>query len=100
GSGGQGLAHLEQEDLSQGMNGNQESRVLEPDPGLMVFAVASGADQQMGVRMVEHGAGPGMQHRQDVRGSSQPLGIGGEGQNGGRGRAKQCSINNFLMLPG
>ena len=52
------------------------------------------------MRVVEHGAGPGVEDGEQAGPGSEMLGIGGELQQGGGGRDHEPSVNVFLMRPG
>lgn len=57
-------AHFGGEDLRQGFDRNQKLRILGLNPVGAIKREASGSDKHVDVRVVEHGAGPGVQHRE------------------------------------
>ena len=54
----------------------------------------------MHVRMVGEGRAPGVQHRGQADARAQMLGIGGDGQQGPRGRLEQGVIDHRLVVEG
>lgn len=87
------------EDHRQGAHRHQKRRVLGSAPVLAIDRKTAGADQQMHMWMVEHGAGPSVQHRQNSGRSSQPAGIPRERLHRRSGTTEQGAINYFLLRP-
>lgn len=64
------------EDDRQGTVGNQEFRVFGAHPGLTAGREAACGDQDVNVRVKQHGARPGVKDGQDTKAGAQKPGIG------------------------
>lgn len=91
------IADLASEDHRQGLDGNQELGMFGGLPVLTVGRQTSGADQKMGMGMIEQGAGPSVQHSEHARLCAQPLRVGTKLLQALRRRLEQQSINGLLV---
>lgn len=64
----------------------------------MISGPSAGADQEMDVRMIKQGAGPGVQHGEDGGHGSHKTCIGCQFLRGSGGTAEQEVINDLGML--
>ena len=94
------VSHFGSEDERQGAHGDQKVWVFGCLPVLAVGRQAPGADQKVGMRMVEHGARPGVEHAHQAGLSAQPPRIGAELLNAGRRRVEQQSVEELLSGTG
>ena len=71
-------AHLGAEDYGERVDWDEKLRVFRLDPASVIGTKASGGDQHMNVRMVEHGARPGVEDREHTHTRAEEAGIVGE----------------------
>ena len=64
------------------------------------FALRSTCDQEVGVRVVEHRAGPGMQHAEQAGSRSEVAWIGAQFDHRGGRSPQQNAVDDFLMSAG
>jgi hypothetical protein len=88
------------EEDGQGPAGQQAVPMAREAPGLFVFGEAAGGDEQVDVRVVEQGPGPGVQDAEQAGAGAEVAGIGRQGEQGLGRRPEQEPIEELLVGPG
>jgi hypothetical protein len=95
-----GVVDFRPEDHRQGAHGDEEGGILWSQPALAVRGDSARADQQVDMRVIAHGAGPGVEHGQDGGAGAQVLRIGRELEDRRRRTLEQGPVKEFLVSKG
>src|SRR5437867_2972842 len=95
------VAHLGSEDDGQSPAGDEEVRIHGWDPAwILAVSPAAGRDKDVDVRMIDHGAGPGVKDGEQARPGAEVIGIGREFQERSGGRGKDETVEDLLVRAG
>lgn len=92
--------HLGAKDQRQGSNRNQKGRIFRSNPACTVQGKASGGDEHVNVRMIEHGPGPGVQDGENPGARAEITRIPSQLLKGIGGGFHQKSVKLFRVRPG
>ncbi len=70
------------------------------DPGGAVRGEATGGDEEVDVGVVGQGTGPGVEDGEDGGAAADPLGIVGQGLDGGSGLPEEDTVDEALVGAG
>ena len=93
----QGVAHLRAKDRGERVARQEEPRVRGLDPRRAVGREPPGGDEEVRMRMVLHGARPGVEDRHDAERAADPRAIVGERLDGRGSFAQERGVDELLV---